>query len=105
MRWRPLLIHFALNIKYSSASVLVYHAIRDSGNLTFTERTLRDYTHWVSTEASPKVQVTEHIKKTINLDEMSKSEKKVLGIDEMKVQSEWNIHWKTCWFLQPWSSQ
>ena len=87
MRWHPLLNHFALNIKYSSASA--YRAIKDSEIISLpSERTLRDYTHWVSTEAGPQVQVIKHIKKTINFDEMSISVRYfALAIDEMKVQS------------------
>ena len=87
MRWHPLLIRFALNLKYSSTSA--YRAVRDSGLISLpSERTLRDYTHWVSIKDGPQVEVLRHIKKTIDLEKMSVSEKHfALSMDEMKVRS------------------
>ncbi len=46
MKWHPLLIRFALNLKYLSSTA--YQAIRESGMIALpSERTLYDYTHWV----------------------------------------------------------
>ena len=50
MHWYQLLIHFAVNIKYSSGSA--YRVMWENGIISLPpERTLRDYTHWVSIEA------------------------------------------------------
>ena len=74
MRWHPLLIRFALNLKYSSTSA--YRAVRESGLISLpSERTLRDYTHWAPIRDGPQVEVLQHIKRTIGLDGMSTSEK------------------------------
>lgn len=87
MQWHPLLIRFALNLKYASTSA--YRAVRGSGLISLpSERTLRDYTHWTSIRDGPQVEVLQHIKRTIALDEMSPSEKHfALSIDEMKIRS------------------
>ena len=45
MRWDPLLIRFALSIKYASSAA--YQQATKLGFLALpSERTLRDYTHW-----------------------------------------------------------
>ena len=47
MRWHPLIIRFALNLKYMSTSA--YRAVRESQFVSLlSERTLSDYTHWSS---------------------------------------------------------
>ena len=46
LRWHPMLIKWCLNLKLLSSSS--YRALRSSGVLVLpSERTLRDYTHWV----------------------------------------------------------
>ena len=46
LRWHPALIKWCLNLKLRSSST--YRALRESGILVLpSERTLRDYTHWV----------------------------------------------------------
>ena len=46
VRWHPALIKWCLHLKFKSSSA--YHAIRSTGVLTLlSERTLRDYTHWM----------------------------------------------------------
>ena len=48
MRWHPLLIRFALSIKYASSAA--YQQVTKLGFLALpSERTLRDYTHWCPT--------------------------------------------------------
>ena len=45
MRWHPLVLRFALNLKYMSTSA--YKAMQQSGIIhLLSERTLSDYTHW-----------------------------------------------------------
>ena len=87
MRWHPLLIRFALNLKYSSTAA--YRAVRDSGLISLpSERTLRDYTHWAPIKDGPQVEVLQHIRKTIDLDAMDVSEQYfALSMDEMKIRS------------------
>ena len=48
LRWHPMMIRWCLNLKLLSSSA--YHALRTSGFLKLpSERTLRDYTHFVKT--------------------------------------------------------
>ena len=52
MRWHPLMIRFALNLKYSSTAA--YRAVQRSGFIALpSERTLRDYTHWTKIVDGP----------------------------------------------------
>ena len=45
MRWHPLVIRFALSLKY--ASTAAFQQVTKLGFLALpSERTLRDYTHW-----------------------------------------------------------
>ena len=47
MRWHPLVIRFALNLKYLSGTA--YRAVHQSGLINLaSERTLSDYTHWTT---------------------------------------------------------
>ena len=51
MRWHPLVIRFALNLKYLSGTA--YRAVCQSGLINLPpEHTLSDYTHWVTVLAS-----------------------------------------------------
>ena len=58
MRWHPLVIRFALNLKYLSGSA--YRAVRESGMLSLpSERTLSDYTHWVKPHSGVQLELIE----------------------------------------------
>ena len=47
MRWHPLVIQFAINLKYLSGTA--YQAVHQSGMISLpSECTLSDYTHWVT---------------------------------------------------------
>ena len=47
MRWHPLVIRFALNLRYLSGTA--YQAVLQSGMISLpSERTLSDYTHWAT---------------------------------------------------------
>ena len=47
MRWHPLVIRFALNLKYLSGTA--YRAVHQSGLINLSsERTLSDYTYWTT---------------------------------------------------------
>ena len=87
MRWHPFMIRFALNLKY--ASTAAYRAVQQSGIISLpSERTLRDYTHWVSIKDGPQIEVLQHIKKSIGLSEETTSDSQIyfaLIMDEMKI--------------------
>ena len=62
MRWHPLVLRFALNLKYMSTSA--YKAVRQSGIIRLpSERTLADYTHWSSPHAGVQL---EYIERYVN---------------------------------------
>ena len=64
--------------------------MRQSGVISLpSERTLRDYTHWISIKDGPQSEVIRHIQKCMNLhEETSDSEVYfALSMDEMKIQS------------------
>ena len=89
MRWHPYMIRFALNLKY--ASTAAYRAVQRSGVIALpSERTLRDYTHWISIKDGPQSEVLRHIQKSINLSEEATPDSEVyfaLSMDEMKIRS------------------
>ena len=58
MRWHPLVIRFALNLKYLSTSS--YRAMRQSGIIHLpSERTQSDYTHWTKPHSGISLDVIE----------------------------------------------
>ena len=60
MRWHPLVIRFALNLKYLSTSS--YRVMRQSGIIHFPSeriRTLSDYTHWTKPHSGISLDVIE----------------------------------------------
>ena len=83
MRWHPLVIRFALNLKYLSS--LAYTVVLKSGFLSLpSERTLRDYTHWTSAHHGIQLEFVEQF--------LELMEKEVKGpnkscMDEMKIRS------------------
>lgn len=83
MRWHPLIVHFALNLKYLSSNA--YKAV--SGFISLpSERTLRDYTHWTEFTSGSSAAVIERMK-DMDFDKLTPPENKVaLSMDEMKVR-------------------
>ena len=56
MKWHPIMIRWCLNLKLLSSSA--YHALRTSRFLKLpSERTLRDYTHFVKTRPGFQAEV------------------------------------------------
>ena len=46
IRWHPAIIKWCLHLKFISSGA--YHTLRNAGLITLpSERTLRDYTHWM----------------------------------------------------------
>lgn len=87
MRWHPLVLRFALNLKYMSTSA--YRAVRQSGIINLpSERTLSDYTHWVSAHSGVQIEFIEHFKHMMESD-VSPSEKHqcAVSMDEMKIKT------------------
>ena len=84
MRWHPLIIRYALALKYSSTSA--YRLV--SGYLSLpSERTLRDYTHWCSVSDGVQIPFIEHARKTLNESGISKLQLQfTLLMDEMKIK-------------------
>ena len=64
MRWHPMVIGFALNLKYLSASA--YQAVHLSGVINLpSERTLSDYTHWTSPHSGVQLKFVEDFHKAL----------------------------------------
>lgn len=79
MQWCPLLIRFALNLKYCSTSA--YCAI-----LECEQRLIFLTSGYLAIMYGPEAKLLQHIKRTIALDEMNMPEKHfVLSMEEMKI--------------------
>ena len=60
MRWHPLMVRFALNLKYLSGSA--YRAVRQSGVIALpSDRTLSDYTHWMTPHNGIQLEFVEQL--------------------------------------------
>ena len=85
MRWHPLIVRFALNLKYLSTSA--YRAMRKSGIIHLpSERTLSDYTHWTAPHSGVSLEFIEEF--TRMLDDVPCGQHQCsLSMDEMKIKS------------------
>lgn len=85
VRWHPLMIRFALNLKYLSSNA--YRAVGKFLSLP-SERTLRDYTHIVRVDAGVSQSLIERMKKDLGFDGSSTAVR-MIGVimDEMKIKS------------------
>ena len=85
MRWHPLMVRFALNLKYLSSSA--YHAVGNFIALP-SRRTLCDYTHVMSVNAGVSREMIARLKEDMKFDSCDSSEK-IVGVmlDEMKVKN------------------
>ena len=87
MKWHPLVVRFALNLKYVPTSA--YRAIRQGGIINLpSERTLSDYTHWTSAHSGVQIEFIEHFKYMLQ-GLVSSPELRLcaLSMDEMKINS------------------
>ena len=87
MRWHPLVVRFALNLKYVPTSA--YRAIRQGGIINLpSERTLSDYTHLTSAHSGVQIEFIEHFKYMLQ-GLVSSPELRLcaLSMDEMKINS------------------
>lgn len=85
MRWHPLMIRFALNLKYLSSS-----AYKAMGNFIAlpSQRTLCDYTHIMQVHSGVSYAMISHMKDDMNFPSSSVTQKMVgVLVDEMKIKS------------------
>ena len=87
MKWHPLVIRFALSLKYASSSA--YRMARNSGLIALpSERTLRDYTHWITVKDGIQAEMVQQMKKCLEFEGMQTFEKQFsLSMDEIKIRS------------------
>ena len=88
IRWHPLMIKWCLNLKLISSAA--YHAVQSSGFLRLpSERTLRDFTHYVKSQQGFHPELNEQLKKQASIDSLPPSKRYVaLLFDEMKVEED-----------------
>jgi len=85
MRWHPLVIRFALNLKYLSSSA--YKAMRQSSIIHLpSERTLSDYTHWASPHSGVQKEYIEEFVRMMEATSCGQNHCS-LSMDEMKIRS------------------
>lgn len=88
IRWHPMFIKWCLSLKLiSSAS---YHALRSSGVIVLpSERTLRDYTHFVTAKPGFQADLDRELLREAKLDECAEYQNLVcLVFDEMKIKED-----------------
>ena len=85
MRWHPLVIRFALNLKYLSSSG--YRAMRHSGMISLpSECTLSDYTHWASPHSGVQLEFVEQFHSLLAEETSPGQNHCALSMDEMKLK-------------------
>lgn len=84
IRWHPAVIKWCLHLKFISSGG--YHALRRSGLITLpSERTLRDYTHWIRAGVGFIPEVDALLVKEANI-VSEKDRFVVLSWDEMRIK-------------------
>ena len=87
MKWHPLVIRFALSLKYASSAAYKQVTKLDSLALP-SERTLRDYTHWCPTTNNVQLHFIQQLKKALKEESIDGDQKQFcLLMDEMKIKS------------------
>ena len=86
MRWHPCMIRWCLNLKSLSSSA--YHSLRTSGFMKLpSERTLRDYTHFIKSKVGFYSDLDQQLADEAQLSRIADWKKHiVISIDEMKVK-------------------
>ena len=83
MRWHPMVMRFALNLKYLSTSA--YRAVHQSGLLHLpSQRTLSDYTHWSEPHSGVQLEFIEELCRQL---QDVKTKHCTISMDEMKIKS------------------
>ncbi len=94
IKWHPLVIRFALNLKYLSSTA--YRAVRESGIIKLpSERTLTDYTHWTTPHSGVQYEFVEHLKEILEAELLTKPYNVSLSMDEMKIKNSLVFNKKT----------
>ena len=94
IRWHPAIIKWCLHLKFISSGA--YHALRESGMITLpSERTLRDYTHWMPAKVGFMPEVDTQLVKEANISE-EKDRYVVLCWDEVKIKETLIFDKHTC---------
>ena len=88
VRWHPLIIKWCINLKLISSAA--YHTLRSSGFVRLpSERTLRDYTHYFSSQPGYQMDLNLQLQKEANVESLPESRSYVaLLIDEMKIKED-----------------
>ena len=88
MRWHPLMIRWCLYLRHRSSGA--YDMLRESGCLKLpSQRTLRDYTHFVEAATGFSTEIDEMVAQAANIDECEVYQKHVLLIlDEMHIRED-----------------
>ncbi|XP_065842085.1 uncharacterized protein [Oscarella lobularis] len=88
MRWHPLIIRWALNIRFKSSAA--YHALRSSGFLQLpSERTLRDYSSFFRRQVGFQPELNALLVQEANLTTSSSVDRHVILIfDEMHIRED-----------------
>lgn len=87
-RWHPAIVRWCLHLKLISSSA--YHAVPAFGFLTLpSQRTLRDYTHFIKSEAGFKADVNAELRKEMKVDGLEEFERCVgIIFDEIKIKDK-----------------
>lgn len=88
MKWHHVMIKWCLYLRHISGKA--YETIRDSGCIKLpSQRTLRDYTHCVTSTAGFSADVDRYLMKVVNISSIPEFQKNViLVIDEMYIKEE-----------------
>ena len=88
VRWHPAMIRWCLNLKLISSGA--YGAMRSSGVLVLpSERTLRDYTHWIKSDSGFVDEVDKQLMDKTNVNNLPEFQKFVcLIFDEVKIKEQ-----------------
>ena len=94
IRWHPAIIKWYLHLKFISSGA--YHALQESGMITLpSERTFRDYTHWMPAKVGFMPEVDTQLVKEANISE-EKDRYVVLCWDEVKIKETLIFDKHTC---------
>ena len=88
MRWDPLMVKWCLYLRHKSSGA--YELLRDSGCISLpSQRTLRDYTHYVSSSVGFSDDVDVHLGRAAKIESCEEYQKCVVMLmDEMYVKDE-----------------
>ena len=88
MRWHPLMIRWCLYLRHRSSGA--YETLRSSGCLVLpSQRTLRDYTHYVNAAPGFSLEVDQQLMTAASIDTLEEWQKCILLLlDEMHIRED-----------------